>query len=425
MIQQGKSLLRFSPLWIVVVFAAACGSENASPGLSTNGDSESSTSVLKPDTVNDLSDESAAACPNNGSARFRCFAQVRLNKNLKPFKSSAQVTGLTPADIKAAYALPTATSKPTVAVIDAYDDKNAESDLAVYRKQFGLPACTTANGCFKKVNQEGNPSPLPKAAPKADDWTGETSLDLDAVSAACPNCKILLVEADDDQGMGLYIANNTAAALGATVISNSWGGGESSGDISDDATYFNHSGIATFVSAGDSGYAAQFPATSPSVFSVGGTLLKKSSSAARGWTETVWNELTKSEGATGSGCSKFQPKPSFQNSVTTGCTKRASNDIAAVADPVSGLAVYDTANGNGGWQQVGGTSLASPLVAAIFALTGKGDESPSYVYANTTHFYDVTSGNDGTCSPKELCTAGKGWDGPTGWGTPDGALLAK
>jgi subtilase family serine protease len=323
--------------------------------------------------------------------------------------------GYGPAQLQAAYALASAATNDgkasTVALVDAYDDPTAASDLATYRSAAGLPAAN-----FTKVNQNGQTSPLPRKAPITDDWTLEESLDVDMVSAICPNCKIILVEAQNDTGTGLFVAENTAAKL-AGYVSNSWGESESSGDTTLDTTYFDHPGIAITAAAGDSGYGVIYPATSPDVVSVGGTSLTTASNS-RGWTETVWGSSSGGEG-TGSGCSAFEPKPSWQTD--TGCSKRTDNDVAAVADPNTGVAVYDTSNGDGGWNQVGGTSAATPIIASVFALAGNPGTNPADdIYTHTSDLFDVTSGANGTCSPAYLCTAETGYDGPTGWGTPNG-----
>src|SRR6185436_715031 len=178
-----------------------------------------------------------------------CHARIRTDKagGIHPMAAPA---GLTPADIQAAYAIPTGATGITVAIVDAYDNPNAESDLAVYRAQFGLPPCTTANGCFKKVSQTGSTTALP--TPDTG-WAGEIALDIDMVSAACPSCKILLVEADSALLSDLGAAVNMAASLGATAISNSYGGSETSDSAAADSLFFNHPGIAITVSSGDDG----------------------------------------------------------------------------------------------------------------------------------------------------------------------------
>ncbi len=312
-------------------------------------------------------------------------------------------------DLKSAYALPSGGSGATVAIVDAYDDPNAESDLATYRSQYGLPACTTANGCFKKVNETGGSTP-----PTADSgWAEEESLDVDMVSAVCPSCHILLVEASQPTTDDLGTAVNTAVSLGAKYVSNSYGGDEDSSDPSTDASYFNHPGVAITVSSGDDGYGVEYPAASQYVTAVGGTSLSRASNT-RGWSETAWS-------GAGSGCSAYDAKPSWQKD--TGCAKRTVADVSAVADPNTGLAVYDT-YGTGGWLVVGGTSASSPIIASVYALAGTpaaGTYPASYPYAHTSALNDITSGSNGTCTPTYLCHAGTGYDGPTGLGTPNGA----
>ena len=360
------------------------------------------------------------ACPNT-AAPGKLACQVLKRTGITPQLAAASPNaipsgdGYGPSQLQSAYNLASASAadggSATVALVDAYDDPTAASDLAAYRSAAGLPAAN-----FTKVNQTGATSPLPPTAPSSDDWTLEESLDLDMVSAICPNCKIVLVEAQDDSGTGLYVAENTAASM-AGYISNSWGGTEASSDTSLDSEYFNHPGDVITASAGDSGYGVIYPSTSPYVVSVGGTSLSTASNT-RGWSETVWGSSSGGEG-TGSGCSSYEPKPSWQTD--TGCTHRTANDVAADADPNTGVAVYDTTNGNGGWNEVGGTSASSPMVAAMYALAGNPGSTPAQdLYQHTSNLYDVTSGSDGSCSPTYLCTAATGYDGPTGWGTPNG-----
>src|SRR6202167_3461780 len=283
--------------------------------------------------------------------------------------------GYGPSQFQAAYNLTAASasdgSGTTVAVVDAYNDPTGASDLATYRSAAGLPALTS--GQFTQYNQTGATSPLPPTAPADDDWTLEESLDVDMVSAICPLCKIDLVEATNDTGTGLYVAEETAATtLGAKYISNSWGGTESSTDLTYDSEYFGVSGVVYTASAGDSAYSGGVisPATSPHVVGVGGTTLDTSSNS-RGWTESVW-ETSSTEG-TGSGCSSNEPQPSWQSAlsvITAVCGFKVDNDTAADADPNTGAAAYDTTNGNGGWEEVGGTSESSPIIASVFALAG-------------------------------------------------------
>jgi subtilase family serine protease len=329
--------------------------------------------------------------------------------------------------LQSAYVLPSATSGvgQVVAIVDAYDDPSALSDVNTYRSQFSIaqlsactgasPALSTITPCFSKVNQSGG-TKYPRSN---GGWAQEISLDLDMVSAACPNCSILLVEATSPTFTNLGAAVNQAAKLGATEISNSYGGGESSSDPSYDASYFNHPGVAITVSSGDSGYGVQYPAASQYVTAVGGTTLARLTGSNPGWGETVWS-------GAGSGCSRYDAQPSWQLSMTniTGvCAKRAVADVAAVADPNTGVAVYDsfTYRGVGGWLVFGGTSVGSPLIAGVYALAGNAAATVygSYPYSHATELHDVIVGSNGSCA-NVLCDAGSGWDGPTGLGTPNG-----
>ena len=356
-----------------------------------------------------------------------CFGELVAKRNsdgvLSPLTTTAPV-GLGPADIQSAYRLAGKSSGgATVAIVDAYHDPKAEADLAVYRAHYGLPACTTANGCFRQVNQNGTASPLPTTDYG---WALEISLDLDMVSATCPDCKILLVEATSATDADLYQAVDTAAAApGVVAVSNSYGGAETSTQSADDV-HFNHPGVAITASSGDDGYGTSYPAASKYVTAVGGTSLARASTA-RGWTETAWS-------GAGSGCSAYDAKPTWQTD--TGCARRTVADVAAVADPNTGLSVYDTANSCGtsalcdrlislgvvqgadGYVTVGGTSASSPIIASVYALGGH--RSASWTYAHTAALNDVTTGSNGSCGSSYLCTAKAGFDGPTGLGTPNG-----
>ncbi|MGH3158460.1 MAG: carboxypeptidase regulatory-like domain-containing protein [Streptosporangiaceae bacterium] len=356
------------------------------------------------------------------------MALQRTNVNsYKGIHPDTTPAGYGPSDLQSAYNLPSSSAGngETVAIVDAYDDPDAEADLQAYRAQYGLPVCDTANGCFQKVNENGQTSPLPPAAGDSG-WDVEESLDVDMVSATCQNCHIILVEANSNSNTDLYTAEDTAVTMGAKFVSNSWGGCEYSGETSDD-TYFNHPGVAIAVASGDYGYdnyqegcdTPSYPAASQYVTSVGGTSLTQDSSVSRGWTETTWSPDPQ---ATGSGCSQYEPKPTWQTD--TGCSNRTTNDVSAVADPNTGVAIYDSYS-DGGWAEEGGTSVASPIIAATYALAGTpvaGTYPSSYPYQHTSSLNDITSGSnyDQSCTPAYLCTAGPGYDGPTGLGTPDG-----
>ncbi len=321
--------------------------------------------------------------------------------------TDADPAGFGPADLQNAYDLPSSTNGAgqTVAIVDAFDNPDAEAELGAYRTQFGLPECTTDNGCFKKVDQRGGTDyPVPD-----DGWAGEISLDVQMVSAVCPSCHILLVESDDNSMENLGAAVNQAVEMGAKFVSNSWGGSEGSFQLAADAQYFDHPGVAITASSGDSGYGVSYPAASQYVTSVGGTSLVKDASA-RGWGESVW-------AGAGSGCSAYDPKPSVQQD--TGCSRRTVSDVSAVANPSTGVAVFF----DGAWRVFGGTSVSAPIIASVYALGGApvaGSRPNTYPYSNPGKLNDVTSGSNGSCSGSYLCTAKEGYDGPTGLGTPKG-----
>ena len=349
----------------------------------------------------------AKVCPGEAPGEARCHSLVRVDAGGSPLATGAP-SGYGPADLQSAYSLSTTGGAgQTIAIVDAFDDGKAESDLAVYRSQFGLPACTTANGCFRKVDQNGGTS-----YPRGDQgWAEEISLDLDMASAICPQCHILLVEATTNSFANLSAAVDRAALMGANAISNSYGGSEFSGEVSSESHY-NHPGVAVTVSSGDNGFGVEFPAASQYVTAVGGTHLVRAANA-RGWTETVWS-------GAGSGCSAYISKPSWQTDA--GCARRTVSDVSAVADPNTGVAVYDTYRLHpGGWLVFGGTSVSSPIIASVYALAGNAGSLTygSYSYSHTASLFDVTSGSNGSCGTY-LCTGVVGFDGPTGNGTPNG-----
>ncbi len=361
--------------------------------------------------------KTAHSCATSKKAGMMACQAVKVTSGVSALAKSAGAvnpkaapSGYGPDDLRGAYALPSSGgSGATVAIVDAYDNPNAEQDLATYRSTYGLSECSTANGCFSKVGQSGTSS-----LPTADaGWAEEISLDLDMVSATCPQCHILLVEADSSSMDDLGASVNTAVSLGAKYVSNSYGGGESSSDSQYDSQYFDHPGVAITVSAGDSGYGVEYPAGSKYVTAVGGTSLNKDSSS-RGWSESVWS-------GTGSGCSAYDTKQSWQQDGD--CANRSVADVSAVADPATGVAVYDTYGGDGGWEVFGGTSASSPIIASVYALAGtpsSGSVPASFPYSHTSSLNDVTSGSNGSCSGSYLCSGAAGYDGPTGLGTPNG-----
>lgn len=367
-------------------------------------------------SANDNASE-RAVCPGApveaaAAASARCHAHVVTDERGNPLATSGP-TGYGPAQFRTAYGLTsTGSAAQTVAIVDAYDSPTIENDLAVYSQTYGLPACTTASGCFRKLNQAGTAGSYPR---KDAGWALEIALDVEVAHAVCPGCRILLVEANTNSYSNLLAAEDTAARAGATVISNSWGSGEFSSETS--AAYdghFNKPGVAITVSSGDGGYGVEYPAASRYVTAVGGTRLTLNIDNTRK-SETAWS-------GAGSGCSAYETKPSWQKD--SGCARRTVADVSADADPASGASVYDTTSyyGQTGWFKVGGTSLSAPIIAAVYALAGNTGSLVYgfYPYANSGFLFDVTSGANGSCGGSYLCTAGPGYDGPTGLGTPTG-----
>lgn len=364
-------------------------------------------------------------------------------------KRTGPVAGsLTPAQLHGAYELPAETGSSaaqTIAVVDAYDDPTVESDLAVYDQQFGLPECTKANGCLREIDQEGRESPLP---PTEGGWATEITIDVQMAHAICQNCHVLLVEANSEETADLAAGVNAAVVAGASEISNSYASFAAESELLTEerevnSSSYEHPGIVITASSGDCGYRDQnnpehasectglpanvgFPAASPEVVAVGGTAL---SEAPAGWQSTVW-------GNGGGGCSTIFSAPAWQSSLAgwsqTGCgSERLSADVSAVADPYTGVAVYDSTpehpgDRETGWLVYGGTSVSSPILAAEYALSG-GARGVSYP-AQTLYrhigegsaLYDLTSGSNGSCGGSTACTAATGYDGPSGVGSPLG-----
>jgi subtilase family serine protease len=331
--------------------------------------------------------------------------------------------GYGPADLQRAYNLPSATAGAgqSVAIVTAFDDPNAVSDLAAYRAAWGLPPCdpATGAGCLTKVNQYGNPSPLPAPAGTSG-WATEDSEDLDMVAAICPLCHIILVEANKPIWFGLGHAVNSAVRLGARYVDNPYIALQYFQDPNFDSMYYQHPGDAIVAAAGTTGYFIGYPAASQYVTAVGGTSLLPDTTITRGWSEHVWGSATSKLG-TGSGCaSKFEPKPPWQTPL--GCARRTDNDVSAIANPHDGVAVYDTSDQQG-WFEAGGTGVSASIITAVYALAGPpapGTYPASYLYANPQALFDVTIGSNGICSHVVLCNAQPGYDGPSGLGTPDG-----
>ncbi|MBP2705583.1 carboxypeptidase regulatory-like domain-containing protein [Microbispora sp. RL4-1S] len=434
---------------MVIATAAVLAALAVSPGTSLAGTSPAPPTPAATSTPAVTSTPDAAGgagqaepyaplCEAPAEGRFSCFVLRKAGgarHAAGPLAAGAAPDGYGPADLAGAYGLPSdGGAGQTVAIVVAFDAPEAEADLAVYRAQFGLPACTGADGCFRKVDQRGGtdyPAPDPG-------WAGEAALDLDMVSAVAPRAHILLVEADSNSPYDLGAAVDQAVAMGARFVSNSYGTDQ---EYSDEATldvHYDHPGVAVVAASGDYGYGVSYPAASPYVTSVGGTSLVRDSSS-RGWSETVWNSTwtdgggQQRWGAPGSGCSRFEAKPETQHD--SGCPGRTVADVSAVADPVTGVAVYNSYSDDG-WAVYGGTSAATPIVTGVYAVAGapiEGTRANTYPYLGASALWDVTKGDDASCpaglcpfgttpecAPSYLCAAQAGYDGPTGLGTPNG-----
>lgn len=363
---------------------------------------------------NTVGAQRVCAAPVAGHAA--CHAQMR-TMGARPDATLTLAGGFVSADLRSAYNLTNATSDATVAIVDAYAHPNAESDLNAYRTGTGLKALTS--GQFVEYNQAGGSISTVSANVG---WGQEEMLDLEMVSAICPSCKIIYVGANSNSFNDLAAAVKFAATVpGVVAISNSYGAPEFNAS-QDLRNAYSQPGIAITVSSGDSGYGVQMPAAFNTVTAVGGTSLTRNSSVPRGWTETAWS-------GAGSGCSAVIPKPSWQTADVKTCSRRTVADVSAVANPNTGVAVYDSYGSSGGnyWYVFGGTSVAAPIIGAVFALSGHTTGVPAArAYANPGALNDITSGSNGRCvrgkstSTLYLCTAGAGYDGPTGLGTPNG-----
>lgn len=407
-----------------------------------------------------IAHRAAHVCATPAAGHAACESLVLVDRNGRPHKTSTPIA-YGPSDLQGAYNLTNAAAAPesgTVAIVDAYDDPNAATDLAMYRSQYHL---TSSSFTFTKVNQAGMQGPYPSADAG---WAQEISLDLDMVSAICPNCQILLVEANSNSSSDLAAAVDTAAAqTGVVAISNSYGSSETATDSAYASAYAQRPGIAITASSGDSGYGVETPAAFPDVTAVGGTTLTQTTTGGA-WSETAWS-------GAGSGCSQYVSQPAWQATALGStkvhqCGNRVVADVSAVADPNTGVAVYDTyGQGGGGWLVFGGTSVASPIIASVYALAGgepAGAIGAQSAYSAPAALNDITSGSNGSCpatttgststasgpahghaaaaaSPAKgrpspgsgggggttapntyLCQAGTGYDGPTGLGTPNG-----
>jgi subtilase family serine protease len=488
--------VRISRYWPAAVAGAAAVALAATMTATATAATRTGGSSAQPHSVT-LYAVGKRACPARPRPHTAtCYAEIReLVKKGTPgaraYKMAAGATqagtigpagGLTPGDLATAYGLPTTGGHgQTVAIVDAYNDPNINADLQTFDSHYGLAACSTSNGCLRVVNQNGS------ATPPANDtagWSVEESLDVEAVHSVCQGCKIILVEANSDFDTNLGLAENRAVTLGATEVTNSFGGPEG-GSTTTFQNDFNHPGVVITASAGDDGYydydlldkvdQAQIPAAYNTVVSVGGTSLYLGQTATR-QSETVWNDNGVRDynqqlagvalGASGGGCSTLFSAQRWQSSLSTwgstGCgSKRLDSDVSAVADYLTGFDVYDSYSCSGcspapGWFTIGGTSLSSPIIAASYALAGgaRGVPYPALtLYGHQGKAYDVTTGGNGWCdgagaancpNPNSqgfgivdcaytaggavavgdrACDALAGYDGPTGVGSPNGLTM--
>ncbi|MDT7544373.1 MAG: hypothetical protein QOE99_483 [Actinomycetota bacterium] len=369
------------------------------------------TPSLADQSATGAANSSKRVCADPAEGFAACDAYVKTKGgNVTPDATTTYSAGYSPAQLKAAYGLSGATGSTTVAVVDAYAHPNAAADLAAYRNQFNLGAAN-----LTQYNQTGGTT-----LPAADvGWGQEEMLDLEMVSAICPSCPIIYVAGNTAAFADLAAAVNMAVSKGAKVVSNSYGGAESSGTTTF-ASAYNHPGVAITVSSGDNGYGVESPASFNTVTAVGGTNLVLNADGTRK-TETAWS-------GAGSGCSAYIAKPSWQHD--TGCSRRTVTDVSAVADPATGVAVYDSYGSTGGanWLVFGGTSVAAPIIGGVYALSGNTAGVPAQLAysAPAGSLFDVTTGSNGRCVARKsstagyLCTGAAGYDGPTGMGTPNG-----
>lgn len=336
-----------------------------------------------------------------------------------------QPSGMTPQQVRTAYGLDKIVAQgkgQIIAIVDAFDHPSIESDLATFNSAFNLPACTTANTCFKKIYASG------KKPPADSGWAGEIALDVEWAHAVAPQAKVYLVEANSDSLQDLFLAVEVAIKNGANVVSMSWGGGEDNSQTSLDNIFA--SSTATFTaSSGDSGYGVSFPASSPFVIGVGGTTLNTDANGNR-LSETAWS-------GSGGGISTVEPAPAFQLSypIPNNPTKRRGvPDVSYNADPETGFSVYNSvpdSSGNVGWAVVGGTSAGAPQFAAIVAVANSivRKNIPSmgsllYKIAKNRYdltYYDIVTGENGSCG--YYCQARTNYDYVTGLGSPHSLYL--
>jgi hypothetical protein len=349
-----------------------------------------------------------ANCPGDRPGFFYCQSFIQTDvPGMRVIGDYAYPNGISPENLWEVYDLPGIEPYPgpTVAIVDAFDDPNIESDLGYYRAWWGLPSCTTVNGCFTKI-KIGSPA-------GNQGWGGEESLDTEMVSAVCPTCKIVLIEATNQSNTNLLAAEALASAS-YKYISNSWSVHESEQLHECCDSYFEQPGILYTAASGDNGHVAKswWPPVIPNVVAVGETQITSLSP-----------RMESAYPGSASSCSTIYPRPAFQEAIwSPPCTMRANVDVSAVG---TGVSIYDT-YGSGfsyeGWSDATGASVSTPIIAALFAEAASTGGNPQ-LYPNEHDLFDITSGSDAGTSTTcgwPMCIAGTGWDGPSGLGAPEG-----
>ena len=381
--------------------------------------------VASPSTVADQRPVARPVCATNRPAGVaHCDALIRASSTTpsrEQHSSAAPAARIgangaySPSYLQSAYNVASLSSSnggagQIVAIVDAFNDPSLVNDLAHYRRSFALPGCPkravsiSAKSCsIQVVNESGMSTPLPAANAA---WAQEASIDVDMVSAICPLCQILVVEAKTSGMNDLGSAVNTAVALHASVVSNSYGTAEYPGEVTDTQLYYNHPGVPIVAAAGEMGQGVEFPAASPDVVAVGGTtLMQYTNTGTRNGYETAWKK-------TSSGCSAYEPKPVWQS--TLACTNRSVTDVAAVANPATGVWIYDSFRSSGSLI-AGGTSVATPIISALFALASNGATNNVDPVA---HLYQSADALSPMQSSSSASSTQVGYTNATGLGSP-------
>lgn len=395
------------------------------------------------------------ACPAVPAGQVRCLSQIitdaRGNPLQRPLRRAPKMgggafntrtmattpqdtpiapagNGLTPADLRSAYKITgNGTSSMTIAVVGIGTFSNVEEIVNTYREAYGFPDCTTASGCFKQVDKSGN-AISPSRSSGTTTSLQESAADLELISAMCPNCKLILADSDSGYTRDLNVLMNRLKIAGANIVSISLAGPEQGNQPYEAG--FSQANLPVLAASGDYGYQQQngkdivnFPSSYPAVTAVGGTTLTPSSNT-RGWSETAWGD--DSDNAATSGCSQIYAKPGYQTDPL--CANRTVADVSAAANGMSrdgslGISLYlpldKTRPDAQAWQTRVGTSLSTPIIAGVVGNAGVAYTSAT-PYAHRANLFDAIGGSTGSCGGTYLCTGVRGYDGPTGLGTPNG-----